>query len=130
MSAERALFGAYREWYRLARAAHSAIRKQDWNFLLQCQQITGKLQSFIPNLAREARNEWKVLQLDSAAKENELRAVILDLMQLLESNKQLLCAARETALGRREKIGQVGRNLKRLHGSYVVAPPPGWTSFS
>jgi hypothetical protein len=130
MSAERALFGAYREWHRLARAAHNAIHKRDWEFLLQCQQITGKIQSFIPNLAREARNEWKALKLDSAAKENELRAVILDLMDVLDSNKQLLSAAREAALGHREKIGRAGRNLKRLQTSYVLASPPGWTSFS
>jgi hypothetical protein len=130
MSAERALLGAYREWYRLAKAGQNAIQKRDWEFLSQCQQITGKIQSFIPNLAREARNEWKARKLDSVAKENELRVVILDLMKLLESNKRLLCKAQAAALGRREKIEQAGRNLKRLQSSYVLARPPGWTSLS
>jgi hypothetical protein len=130
MSAERALFGAYREWYRLARAGHYAIRKQDWNFLLECQQITRKIQSFIPNLTLQARNEWKERKLDSEAKENELRSVILELMKLLESNKKLLCTARAAALSKREKLERAGRNLKRLQSSYVLGQPSAWTSFS
>lgn len=130
MSAERELFGAYREWHRLARAGHDAIHKQDWNFLLECQQITRKIQTFIPNLTLQARSEWKERELDSAAKENELRAVILELMKLLESNKKLLSAARKTALSRREKLEQAGQNLKRLQGSYVLERSSAWTSFS
>jgi hypothetical protein len=130
MSAEHALFGAYREWHRLARAGHQAIHKQDWNFLLECQQITSKIQSFIPDLTLQARNEWKEQKLDSAMKENELRTVILELMKLLESNKKLLCAARTTALSRREKLEQAGRNLKRLQSSYVLEHSSAWTSFS
>jgi hypothetical protein len=130
MSAERALFSAYREWHRLARAGHNAIHKRDWNFLQECQQLIRKIQSFIPNLTLQARNEWKEQKLDSALKENELRAVIIELMELLESNKQLLCLARENALSRRAKLEQAGRNLKRLQNSYVLAHPSEWTSFS
>jgi hypothetical protein len=130
MSAERALFGAYREWHRLAKAGHNAIHKRDWNFLLECQQITRKIQTFIPNLTLEARNEWKEQKLDSEVKEKELRAVILELMKLLESNKELLCSARTTALSRREKLEEAGRNLKRLQNSYVLGHPSAWTSFS
>lgn len=130
MSAERALFGAYQEWHRLARAGHNAIQKHDWNFLLECQGITRKIQSFIPGLTLQARHEWKAQKLDSVAKEDELRAVILELMKLLESNKKLLSSARATALFKREKLEQAGRNLKRLHGSYVMQRPAAWTSFS
>jgi hypothetical protein len=130
MSAELALFSAYREWHRLARAGQTAIHKRDWNFLLECQQVTRKIQIFIPNLTLQARNEWKERDLDSAAKENELRAVILELMKLLESNKKLLTVARKTALSRREKLEQAGQNLKRLRGSYVLERSSAWTSFS
>jgi hypothetical protein len=130
MSAEWALFSAYREWHRLARAGHNAIQKRDWNFLLESQQITRKIQSFIPDLTLQARNEWKERKLDSAAKENELRGIILELMTLLESNKKLLCTARANALSRREKIEQAGRNLKRLQSSYVLERSSVWTSFS
>ena len=130
MSAERALFSAYREWHRLARAGQTAIHKQDWNFLIECQQITRKIQTFIPNLTLRARNEWKERESDCVAKENELRAVILELMKLLDSNKKLLSSARKTALSRREKLEQAGRNLKRLEASYVLERSSAWTSFS
>jgi hypothetical protein len=130
MSAERELFSAYREWHRLARAGHRAIHKRDWNFLLESQEVTRKLQTFIPDLTLQARHEWKEQKLDSAVKENELREVILELMKLLESNKKLLCEARTSALSRREKIEQAGRNLKRLQGSYAPGLTSAWTSFS
>ncbi|HUA68235.1 MAG TPA: hypothetical protein VMA13_06780 [Candidatus Saccharimonadales bacterium] len=129
MSAETALFGAYREWRRLAVAGQRAIHKKDWNFLLECQSITRKLQSAIPHLARQARDEWRQQKLDIPVKEQELRAFILELMQLLESNKKLLSAARAAAISRRDKLQQAGRNLKRLESSYLTACASGRITF-
>ncbi len=131
MSAERALFNAYREWLRFARAAHKAICKRDWAFLLKCLSITGRIQPSIPNLYQEAREEWRRFNVDRAVKEKELRALISELIALLESNKKLLCAARAKALSKREKLEQAGRNLKRLQSSYCSsAGSRSWTSFS
>jgi hypothetical protein len=130
MSAEHALFNAYAEWRRLARAGHRAIGKRDWDFLLECQRVIRGIQPNISKLTREARNEWKQPKADSAAKEEKLRAIILELKGLLESNQKLLQACRSRALSEREKLEQAGRNLKRLQNSYVSARSPMWASFS
>ena len=44
MSAEKALFDAYREWTRLANAEGRAICQCDWDFLGECQQLLQNLQ--------------------------------------------------------------------------------------
>lgn len=130
MSAERALFAAVQEWRRLARACHTAIGKRDWNFLLQCQKRVGSIQPSIPNLSREARKEWQRSHANLAAKEKELRALVLELQALVESNQKLLRATKALALAERKKLEQTVLNLKRLQNSYGPASPPAWTSFS
>jgi hypothetical protein len=130
MNAERALFDAYREWRRLAKAAHQAICKRDWKFLLECQGVVQEIQPLISNLTREARNEWRLKKTDAGVKEKRLRAVISELAGLLESNQKLLQACRAQALAKREKLEEAGRNLKRLQNSYILARSPAWSSFS
>jgi hypothetical protein len=130
MNAEQALFDAYREWRRLAWAIRKAISKRDWGFLLECQNIIRQIQPSITNLRQQALEEWRRKKLDGAAKEKELLAVVLELKDLLESNKKLLHTARITALARRQKLELAERNLKRLRASYTSARPPAWTSFS
>jgi hypothetical protein len=130
MSAERALFDAYREWRRLAWAGHRAISKRDWKFLLECQYLVQSIQPSITNLYQQVREEWRQSNVDCAAKQKELRAIVFELKDLLESNQKMLRAARETALAKRQQIEQAGRNLKRLQNSYVATPAPAWTSFS
>lgn len=130
MSAERALFDAWREWRRLTRAGQKAISKRDWPFLLECQGAVRRIQSSLANLYQEAHDEWRQSNTDCAAKKKELRVIALELKDLLESNQKLLHAARAEALSRREKLEQAGRNLQRLQNSYSSARPPAWTSFS
>ena len=130
MSAEQALFDAYREWRRLARAGQKAISRRDWALLLECQTIVRKIQPTITNLRQQARDEWQRTNVDCSLKEKELQAVILEIKDLLESNQKLLLAARAGALSRRQKLEQAGRNLKRLQNSYASAYPAAWTSFS
>ena len=133
MSAEQALFDAYQEWYRLARAVQKAIHKRDWNFLLECQKVVRTIRSSISNLTREARTEWRQ-KADRAAKEKALNSVILNLMEQLESNKKLLQATREKGLAahtaRRATLEKTAQNLKRIHSSYAMRRPSAWTSFS
>jgi hypothetical protein len=130
MSAERALFSAYREWRRVAKAAHRAIHKRDWKFLLECQRVIQGIQPHISNLTREARNEWRLKKADGGVKEERLRAVISELAGLVESNQKLLQLCRVQALSKRAKLEEAGRNLKRLQNSYVSARLPAWSSFS
>ncbi|HEY5233623.1 MAG TPA: hypothetical protein VIK35_08830 [Verrucomicrobiae bacterium] len=130
MSAEQALLDAYSEWHRLAEAAGRAIRRRDWNFLLECQQALKKHQPLITRLTREARDEWKQPGAGSPAREKTIRAVILELIELGQRNKMLLQAAREAARMKCEQLELAARNLKHLKLSYVSGRPPGWTSFS
>jgi hypothetical protein len=130
MSAEQALFDAYREWHRLARAAHQAIYKRDWKFLLECQRVSRGIQPLISNLTREARKEWRLQKSNGEVKEAKLRTVISELFGLLESNQKLLQTCQARALSKREELERAGRNLKRLQRSYVLARSSAWTSFS
>ena len=130
MSAEQALFDAYREWHRLAKAAHRAIYKRDWTFLLECQRVSQGIQPLISNLTREARKEWRRQKADGDVKEERLREVISEVAGLLESNQKLLLSCRTRALSKREELERAGRNLKRLQSSYVLARSSAWNSFS
>ena len=82
MSAEETLFGAYREWHRLAKAAQKAIGKRDWGFLLECQAVIRRIQASITDLHREVSEEWKHSNADCAAKKKELNAMILKIKEL------------------------------------------------
>lgn len=130
MSAEQSLFDAYREWRRLAKACQKAICQRNWAFLSECQNAIKKLQLFIATVTQQVRDEWKRSQVDRTATEIELRAMILDLMALLESNKKSLQAAREAALSKREELEMAGRNLKRIQNSYGPAQQPVWMFLS
>jgi hypothetical protein len=130
MSAEQALFDAYREWLRLAKAARKAIGKRDWNFLLECQSARRKFQPLISGLTQAARREWKQPEVDCATKEKKLHAAVSELIALLELNQKRLRDVRAAAQSKREQLAQAGRNLKRLQQAYLLARRPAWTSFS
>jgi hypothetical protein len=130
MSAEKALLEAYAEWRRLAKAAGRAIRLRRWEFLLECQEVSKKLQPLITRLTREARDEWKQSGADLDAKGKKVRRVVLELIELVESNKSMLKAARKVAESERKQLEHASLNLKRLQQSYVVGRPAKWTSFS
>lgn len=130
MSAEEALFSCYREWRRLAVAVGKAIRVRNWNFLQECQQVIQKLQPEITRLTRETRSEWQQSGADLTGKEENLKAVISELIELGQRNRSLLQAARRAAQPEGERLEQAGQNLRRLQQSYTVAHPAAWTSFS
>ncbi|HTV41924.1 MAG TPA: hypothetical protein VMF08_15180 [Candidatus Sulfotelmatobacter sp.] len=130
MSAERALFDAYREWRRLARACQKAISQKNWPLLFQCQSAIKDIQSFTASATRQVRAEWSRSKADCAVRENELRALILELKELVESNQKQLQLARAAALSRREQLEKVGQNLRRIQGAYGSAIPPAWTRLS
>jgi hypothetical protein len=119
MSAEKALFNAYRKWRRLAKAEGEAIRRRDWIFLSDCQQALKSLQPIITDLTNQARDEWKQCGLDCTQKENVLRSVVLELMEIGRRNRALLQLLLESAQNKIHQLGQAGRNLKRLRSSYA-----------
>jgi hypothetical protein len=130
MSTEKALLDAYAEWRRLARAGGRAIRLRQWGLLLECQQVSQKLQPQITRLTREARNEWRASGADPVAQGEKIQSVVLELIDLVKSNKSMLKAARDAARSERKQLEQASQNLKRLQQSYVVSRPAAWTSFS
>jgi len=130
MSAEKALFDAYREWIRLAKAEGRAIRRRDWNFLGECQQLLQNIQPLIARLTGEANDEWEKSGMDSESKRTKLRNVVAGLIEVGRKNQRLLDAARESALAKGRQLEAARHNLKRLQNSYASAQPSGWMSFS
>jgi hypothetical protein len=130
MSAEKALFDAYREWARLAKAENRAIHRRDWNFVLECQQLLQNIQALITRLTGEAHEEWEKSGVNSEPKKTRLRNVVAGLIELARENQKSLDSARETALLKGRELEAAGRNLKRLHNSYASVQPAGWVSFS
>jgi hypothetical protein len=130
MSAEKALFDAYREWNRLAKAENRAICQRDWDLLGECQQLLKNLQPLITRLTGEANDEWEKSGADCESKRTKLRKVVAGLIELARKNQMLLNSARESALAKGRQLEAAGRNLKRVQNSYVSAQPAGWVSFS
>lgn len=130
MTSEQVLLDACREWHRLAKAAHTAICRRDWKFLLECQCRTKKIHRFVSNLARKKRDDRKEQEGLAPPTQKQIHDLARELVALLESNSRLLQMAKEAALVEREKLAQSGRNLKRLQNSYASGAPPAWTSVS
>ena len=130
MSAESALFDAYREWRRLAQACTRAIRLHNWAFLNDSHQVIEKLQPVITRLTAEARQEWVQSPAELPEKEEKLRLTVFELIELGKSNRALLQTALQTARFEHEELEQAGQNLKRVQQSYAIARPPAWSSFS
>jgi hypothetical protein len=130
MSAEKALFDAYHEWHRLARAEGSAIRSGNWNLLQECQSRVRQFPPLITRLTCEARGEWRESTADPMAKEKKLQTIISGLMESTRQNLDLIRARRELARAKQEAAAAASRNLKRLQSSYAAARPGRWVSFS
>jgi hypothetical protein len=129
MSAEQALLDAYQEWYRLAKAAASAIQTGNIDLLRECQLRVQQLQPEITRLTCEVREEWRQSNAEFMAKEKQLRALVSGLMELTLENMQLIRQRRESARLRLVECASAGRNLKRLQ-SYASRQGPRWNSFS
>jgi hypothetical protein len=118
MNAEHDLLQAYREWHRLALAEASAIQTRDWDFLAACQSAIQVIQTNIHQLLAQVRQEWQLAGCDLAEKEQQLQICVHQLIQTTQQNQTLLVAAKTIVLERLDQLGEAGRNLKRLRGSY------------
>src|SRR5271168_2554526 len=95
MSAESALLEAYAEWRRLAGAASHAIRSRNWPFVLECHRVIEQLQPRITQLTCQAAGEWRQPGKACPAGNKKVRLAVLELIELVESNKSLLNSVRE-----------------------------------
>jgi hypothetical protein len=130
MNAEKALFEAYQEWRRLAKAESKAINLEDWNLLAECQNLLQNIQPVITRLTHEAQDEWEKSGLNFEVKKTKHREVVAGLIEIARKNQLLLRTARELAVAKGRQLEEAGRNLKRLQNSYAPAQPAGWMSFS
>ncbi len=130
MRAENALLEAYAEWHRLAAASRHAIQARNWSFVLECQDVILKLQLRIAQLSREAITEWQNPRVEPLVGRKKIRAMVLELINLVESNNSLIKSVRERARLQYQERQQASQKLKRLQQSYAVVQPTAWSSFS
>ena len=121
MNAERELFHAYAEWRRLAAAETSAIQSRNWSLLADCQQAIEDFQKHVSRLTLEARNEWRRKGENLPAKENQIQALVNELIEITRQNHALLAVAGKTAQIQISELREAGLNLKRLR-SYALQP--------
>lgn len=130
MNADYDLKHSYREWRRLAEAEGEAIRARNWMLVFDCQNALRQLQPRIVRQSEAARSEWAALGLDTGAKEFELDAIILSLIELESRNNSLIRARRRLAQEELAKLEQASLTLRRVQRSYVPATAAAWNSFS
>jgi hypothetical protein len=130
MSAEHKLEAAYQEWRRLAEVEGEAIRTWNWPLLSDCQSALEKLQHLISRLIRDTRDEWRKLGVDSAQREQGLRAQVLKLIDIESRNKVAISEAKRKAETELSQLDLAGRTLRQVQRSYSSSQPAVWTSFS
>lgn len=114
MNAERELFHAYAEWRRIAEAETIAIQSHNWTLLADCQHAIEDFQKHVSRLTLEARDEWRRRGENLEAKEQQVQAVVKELIVITRQNHSLLEAARKSAQSRVNELREAGLNLKRL----------------
>jgi hypothetical protein len=130
MNADAQLRDAYAEWRRLAETEGEAIRARDWQLLLDCQHALQQLQPRIIRYTDDAQHEWTRLGVDRSDREQGLRLVISELIELEWRNDALLNVVAQTARAEMNELEQASQNLRRVQRSYAPARPAAWTSFS
>jgi hypothetical protein len=130
MKAENALLETYAEWRRLAEAAKQAIRSGNWPFVLECQKVIEQLQPQITELARQVKSEWQRSGIDPLAAGKKLHSAVLELINLVESNKALINSAQERVKSENQQRQHAVQNLKRLQQSYAAVHRTGCSWFS
>jgi hypothetical protein len=130
MTADAALLESYREWRRLAELQGEATRARDWSLVADYQNQLSALQPTITRLARQARENWLSDGVNRAEKENHLRGIISDLIELESQNNASLAAAKEVTRKQLDQLDSARQNLKRVQRSYSPLRPAVWNSFS
>jgi hypothetical protein len=118
MNSETELLAAYREWHRLAVAESRAIQSRNWSLLSDCHFAIKDYQSLVVGLTQQARAEWQRTGCDLVEKEKNLRVLLSELIELTRQNRERVQTALATARTQLDRLGEAGKNLKRLHRSY------------
>ena len=118
MSAEAELLRTYREWRRLALAEAKAIQTRNWSLMSDCHLAIRDYQLLAGRLTQEARAEWRLAGCNLAEKEQNLRVLVADLLDLTHKNQSRMQSRLEQARDKLDQLGDVGRNLKRLRRAY------------
>lgn len=121
MNAERELLRAYREWHRLAEAETKAIQTRNWRLLADCHLAIRDYQTLAASLTHQAKVEWQAAGLNLEEKKRAPQVLVASLIELTRRNhsrlQQILASGREKL----DRLGQAGKNLKRLQRSYGFA---------
>ncbi|HXG49547.1 MAG TPA: hypothetical protein VNO52_18135 [Methylomirabilota bacterium] len=131
MTPRHELQDLYLQWRRWTVLETEAIGTADWVRVEECQAAKRDLQPRITRAAEQAR-------LDSGAacaqdgQESRVRVLLNELIDLERRNLDLLARLRDRATAELDRLGQAGRNLRRVHRSYVpdLGRVAHWQSFS
>lgn len=130
MTATENLFAAYLAWRQLADNEGQAIRAGDWTQVQQCQESLRKLQPEILRHTQDARADWQTNESELTEREDQLRRVIGELIELERRNSSWLSEARSAADAEWMALQQTGNTLRQVQRSYAPPRAPVWTSFS
>jgi chromosome segregation ATPase len=94
------------------------------------QNQLSALQPTITQLTRQAREHWQNDGVNHSERENHLRGIISDLIELESQNNASLAAAKEVTRKQLDQLDGARQNLKRVQRSYSPLRPAMWNSFS
>jgi hypothetical protein len=132
MSAEQQLHEAYKEWRRLSETEGEAIRTRNWLLVADCQKALQQLQPLIFRHTGAAQEEWTRLGLDRAARENQLRTLVTELIEIESRNRELLQRMQQEAQAQVGQLERASHTLRQVQRFYAppASQPAAWTSFS
>ena len=97
---------------------------------MECHQVIEQLQPKITQLTRQAKSERQQAGTDPVAAGKRLHATVLELINLVESNKALIRSVQQRVKLENQQRQHAVQNLKRLQQSYAAAHWTAWSSFS
>jgi len=98
--------------------------------VLECHKVIEQLQPKITELSRQAKSEWQRSGTNPAPAGKILHSTVLELINLVESNKALIHSTQERAKSENQLRRHAVQNLKRLQQSYAAVHQTAWSSFS
>jgi hypothetical protein len=122
MSAEGELLRAYHQWRRLVLTETKAIQTRNWPLLSDCHLAIRDYQTLVTTLTQETRAEWRKAGGEVAAREQNLRSLVAELVELTRQNHELLQALTAAARKRLDQIGTAGHHLRQIRRSYGYFP--------
>lgn len=121
----------YLQWRRWTLLEAEAIGAADWMRVEECQAAKRDLQPRITRATERVRHDSHSAR-GSDPQEGRVRVLVNELIDLERRNRDLLARLCDRAVAELNRLGEAGRNLRRVHRSYV--PDRGrvahWQSFS